>query len=642
MASLDLKLSDKILILVGIAMSITPIVIWNTPSLMNQLIKPKNLKTQNVIGFVNSTENDTRRRFSGSLSWYPLLTQEKLFENDTIFSGNDSNATIELNLDQQKLSLNLAANTLLTLSTENGVSHLNLELGSITSNLAQGQSLRLKVDGKEALLKANDNAQLVITNQGNKTTFSSETGSLNLTSNGNTQKFDKDKKVDYEAGKFKVKEVKFKSMTPSIGNQPLVLSNEEVIPFKWQASSKNLDNFKLEIAKSSDFKTKIASEPLSNQVQGSKIPTSGTYFWRITSADNKSQSKVHPFMLYKKEDFKILNPPTEHLESSNENKQGTIKFQWTTFPKTTNYEIEIAEDEQFSDIIDKKSVKETKKEDTLPEGLYFWRVKANTSLMSEPLLSTTNSFAVGKAGSFQEFVTALNTPPPPPEIPEVKPEPIKKEVKIVKTNPFTNSNLSLSPVKDINKKLRPNQKPKYISVPISWSKSLPNNKVLIKYADNEEFKDAKVIESEGNSDSITLTEPGTYFVKANYLSNKGQIISKPTSQIDFDYNIEYIIERPVLTQPSNNLKLVAFGQDKVSIYFEWKNISYADKYIFQISANSDFSRILSEQIIKENSYYLNEKMLQKQLYWRVKAIHKKLESKWSKFRVIYLNVTSDN
>lgn len=114
------------------------------------------------------------------------------------------------------------------------------------------------------------------------------------------------------------------------------------------------------------------------------------------------------------------------------------------------------------------------------------------------------------------------------------------------------------------------------------------------------------------------------------------------SSIEFNYEIQYAVKSPTLLQPSNNLKLVAFGQENVSIYFEWQSIPYADRYLFQTSANPDFSRILSEQFTVKANYYLNEKMLQNQLYWRVKAFHKKLESKWSKYRTIYLNSSGEN
>ncbi|MCB0356903.1 MAG: hypothetical protein KDD40_07845, partial [Bdellovibrionales bacterium] len=62
MTSLDLKLSDKLLLFAGTVLTIVPLVVWNTPTLMSLLIHPKSISENKPIGIVKTTLNDTRRR----------------------------------------------------------------------------------------------------------------------------------------------------------------------------------------------------------------------------------------------------------------------------------------------------------------------------------------------------------------------------------------------------------------------------------------------------------------------------------------------------------------------------------------------------------------------------------------------------
>lgn len=640
---MNLKLSDKLLLILGLALTLMPIAIWNSPQLMNRFIRPKTTNINAAIGTVKQTLNDTRRRHSGSLSWYSLSEQEILFENDTVFSGDNSNVELQLDKTDSPLKLNLSANTLLTLSLDNGMSKINLEMGSISSNLSKGQSLHLNVDGIDTILESNsDSSQVQILNSGKQTIFSTENGQFNIRTGDQSEVLDKQKLIELNGDNIKSKEIKFKSMSPNL-QKPIFLGNEDPIPFNWtnDLQSINEEALIVEISNYSDFKHPFVSANKKEGILGKELTKSGTYYWRVKDKEN-GQSKSIPFMVIKKEELSLLTPANETLIESDEKNEAVVSFNWRTPNKSQNFEISIAKSEDFREILTQKNLsKMNTYEQTLPDGLYYWKVASEIVGINESLTSNTFKFAVGKATSFQAYMDELQAklnPPVTQELPIIK-KAIKPPEKI---NIYKNSNLELLPIKDILKKVNPTNNNTATSVKLKWNKSLDSSDVQIQIAKDPHFKAPVVKKSKDRNTTITLVEPGTYYVKANYLNKNGKVVAEPNSSIEFNYEIQYAVKSPTLLQPSNNLKLVAFGQENVSIYFEWQSIPYADRYLFQTSANPDFSRILSEQFTVKANYYLNEKMLQNQLYWRVKAFHKKLESKWSKYRTIYLNSSGEN
>src|SRR6185503_1460049 len=57
-----------------------------------------------VIGVVTSARNDVRRRTSEKLQWLPLASRGSLYEDDGVFTGEDSTAELVLS-DQLRIQM---------------------------------------------------------------------------------------------------------------------------------------------------------------------------------------------------------------------------------------------------------------------------------------------------------------------------------------------------------------------------------------------------------------------------------------------------------------------------------------------------------------------------------------------------------
>ena len=190
--------------------------------------------------------------------------------------------------------------------------------------------------------------------------------------------------------------------------------------------------------------------------------------------------------MVKSEDFSAKSPNNKFLKQSDENNKGKVKFAWSKFPQAKGYKLEVSRNENFEELITQKSTTDRNHEETYDEGLYYWRVKANTSLSPQPISTATYSFAVGKAASYQAYVDALNAPAPVVPEPPPKEEPIVKKPKYV--NPYAKASLKLDTVQNIVKKFTPNQKGKTSKIKLSWSKSLSDSMVGVKLSQNKNFK----------------------------------------------------------------------------------------------------------------------------------------------------------
>ncbi len=599
---------------------------------MNQLLATKSQDSAEKVGQVLFAKNDTRRRFSGSLSWYPINNQQDLFENDTIFSGDDSAAKVEISIDGKPMNLHLAENTMLKVSTSNGQSEINLEMGSISSNLAKGQSFKIKVGNSSTVIKASgSDSNLKITSSGKgKAKIIATKGEFQVTANGKTQNIKENKSADLEGNTIKLEGLKIKLVSPSI-NKPLIISNKKDIPFKWQVLSDKVNKpLVIEVAKDEDFKTMVLSTPEDSFVQADQIKKSGTYFWRLSSEDGKNQSPSKSFTIIKSDNFITNSPKNDTIKSIQKNEEGSVEFSWEKLPEINKYTIEVAKDDQFKNIIFSEDTIKPRLTKSLPEGLYYWRVKSTFKNSKKTILTQKINFAVGPAGSFAEYITMLRTKAAKPIINK------QKSGKGI----FSKSTLTLNNFNVWVKKIKPGTENKQQNkITIKWKKSLKNENVKVWLADNKLFKNSQQHITKKLNAIFNLQEPGKFYVKAQYLNNKKQLVPNPLSKINFTYKIKYDVRSPKLMQPYNGLKLISFGSSEISIYFEWQDLKYADKYILQISANKNFSRILQEEITNENSYYFNERLLQKQLYWRVKTIYKTTHSKWSKTRTIELSTS---
>ena len=495
------------------------------------------------------------------------------------------------------------------------------------------------------------NTNLQITSsEKNNATFSATGGALQITANGQTKSVDSNKVLKIKNDQIKTQELKFKSLKPS-NDQLLFLGKSEAIPFSWQnTESIPSENLQIEISKNSTFDSILTKKSASQPILSNELKKSGNYYWRISAKDNKQKSQIQSFSILKKEDFTTSNPKNEQLTiQQDESIPELVKFNWVAIPNVDSYTIEIAEDAEFKKISTSESIKDNNFDKKLPRGVYFWRVKTFVPSTVEPIYTNSASFGVGKGASFADFVKSLNAPLPivakppiPKPIPKPKPISPPKKKAPVKKSIYKDARLKIIKIDNAIKKILPNSKYLKHKLKVKLQKSLKTHAVQVALSNNKNFKGAQIFTTDKDNIDIELNSPGKYFVKANYLKKNKKVILAPTDVKQIDYKTAYYVETPKLAQPYKDTQLVSLGKAEISIYFEWNPLKYATKYVFQMSADNDFSKILKEEATKENNFFFNEKLLQKNLYWRVKAYYNNIESKWSAPRSIFIERSNQN
>ncbi len=255
----------------------------------------------------------------------------------------------------------------------------------------------------------------------------------------------------------------------------------------------------------------------------------------------------------------------------------TYKFEWTLVSSSQSYELQIAKDADFSDIvIDESSIFDLYYIAELPEGLttYFWRVRAKDT---------------GNNGMWSEVRTFTTTV-----------SPVEAE------NPVPNSGgVSLNTV-------------------FKWHSVSDDNLAFYHFqlSDSPTFADTlvDVMGIDTNEYAMVLTNNNTDYywrVSASY--------SQCENGFSNPWTFRTIIAPPVLTSPADSSEKLPF-----SIFFEWNDVPDADSYEIYIATTPDFSQLVhGMNAIPVSDYYLAGLDPDTRYYWHVRAVNQYGKSQFS-------------
>jgi hypothetical protein len=93
------------------------------------------------IGFISQKFKDVRRKNSTNFIWMPVRENDKVYQHDSLFTGDESTAQITF-LDGTKIDI--ASNSLVDLNIEEEQMNLNLKFGNFVGQIAPNTTLNLK------------------------------------------------------------------------------------------------------------------------------------------------------------------------------------------------------------------------------------------------------------------------------------------------------------------------------------------------------------------------------------------------------------------------------------------------------------------------------------------------------------------
>lgn len=291
-------------------------------------------------------------------------------------------------------------------------------------------------------------------------------------------------------------------------------------------------------------------------------------FFSINEKGTVNLLSVAPVLIYP-EDQKFFVSKEKYL---------SIDFQWNSNIKNGNSRIEFSSDRNFTTISHSELVSNSSFKKEFGYGITYWRV-INT-IKGNDEISLERKFTV-----------------------------LKEEEQIVF---FPTNNISKTS----------NEFPKTIL--FKWKENYLIKDYTIEISKDKDFKDIeKVFTTTQSQIGIELDKEGIYYYRFKVNFNHPDIPSKRTAIQKFELVKNISTNPPLLISPVENSEIIFSNNMKLSLIFEWSEKEGNDSYLIQISKDSEFTKMIHEEVVYSNIYFLNKDLKEDEYYWRVKVLNSK-------------------
>lgn len=273
-----------------------------------------------------------------------------------------------------------------------------------------------------------------------------------------------------------------------------------------------------------------------------------------------------------------------------------VEFKWTLDKDAPVYLFELAKDSQFTDIVEAKKTKDIKIKTTVKKpGVYFWRAK---------ILMPNGEIKYSRP----QEVKVTPSPPPAP-------------IKLIPKRTFElNLNSSIQNILEnlvefVFPSAIANEKEK--TVQLEWEPSKKAKKYIIEiYQDSPDSKPLKTEEITESSYQLNVKNYGVFFWRV-------AIIVFWDRQTDFSNFSEIEIIPPQapkkapLYSPKHGIEYKEPFPKELT--FKWGEIDNSKHYRFLISEDLDFTKIVFDRKVQDNSLTVSIDDIPKRenLYWRI-------------------------
>ncbi|MGZ3801039.1 MAG: FecR domain-containing protein [Bdellovibrio sp.] len=535
----------------------------------DSLLFPKNVNNKlELIGDVFRSQNDVRRKNLDTFSWLPANPKDKVFQNDSIFTGDRSEAVIRL---QDGTQIQIKPNSMITLNLKNGQMDLNLRYGDLTSELAKNSTLTIHSDGEEFKVENGSGSQEKSQIEFKKN--HSGATDLKLLS-GKVKYSNPKKKTVQEIAKNDQFSIAKNGETKKTEKPVLTLKNpdnstllkadpQDPIAFDW-SSKGELSHYELEVSNKEDFNTLVLSKTTANtQIQITDPLDPGVYFWRLKAISK--DGTVSAISDFKKMTVEELSAPQITAPQAEANMNLEIKakpkepltlateIQWTANSQLKNFTWQISQDEEFKSILKEGQTQSfaalTPK---LPGGTYWVRVKGLTAQNKNSSWSETVSFSLN--------LTAQKEEPPKP--------PILVTKKIDFRAPSENER-------------SPSSAP---SPQLAWKPVLQVKNYHLQISKDIQFKDTKKYDVKQTIVNWSDYKPGKYFYRV-YARGINGLVSEPSETGTIDISVGGITLSPL--KPINE---IAPQPSPKEIPAKWSDVAFAKRYLLQVDKDENFKQ----------------------------------------------------
>jgi hypothetical protein len=538
-------------------------------------LKSREISSGPSLGRIVTFSNDIRLKKKEDLVWNPLQFNDKLRENDSVFSGDDSQVVLDL-LDVGLLQL--SSNSMIKILKEKDEPVLDLSSGTIQVKNQKGKTISLRDQGKKIKLQVEPGDYKFTKNQSalNIAVFSGQAkieGRDELISANTELSIDKDQ--------IKVKSFNYGFLNPV--NESTIYTSDEKITFEVDHSC--TESCSIVFSNNIDFSRKIKFEfPRDQKVFTLDLPLKGTIHFKLVNGSENDLTLPYVFHRKPWSTPKIISPIDNFHTKDNQ-----VHFEWNTpVSPELKARIQISKDAEFLQLSLDKRIEQNFIDLDLQEGEFFWRVRFESD-KSETDWSKVSKFIIDS-----NLIHPINLQIPP--------------ANLFLINGTTK--LQLKIIRDFQTD--------YFVIKIS-----KDDKILKIIRDTKDFYDISI-----NSAGVYKISVESFFGNniKNGQSNPLEIKVTPFEPLpapdlhEHDQEIEIIDHfESSLIRRFIDFFIPSAQAESFMARLSWKPIQGAAVYRLEISSDQGFTKI----ILKENVSSSNFSWMPKKLgryYWRVTPI----------------------
>ncbi|MEK6705332.1 MAG: FecR family protein [Bdellovibrionota bacterium] len=379
------------------------------------------------IANVSRSAKDVRRRLESDVIWLPLRTLDDVFESDSVFTGEGSEAEIKLKDGSQVF---VEQSSLVVIRTQKGETRLDIQKGAVSGRLGSRRKLVISTgEGKVSELSGADAQVKIAVKEGGGTQLTVLSGEAELKSDtGAKSVITKNQLAEITvAGEVgEVKSFKIELLSPA---PDLVIRHKSGDPlkFEWKGDPK-IERYQIELARDENFKEIILKEKAkTSSISVSKLPDKGPVYWRIVAlveavSGRRDESLIYKFSLlpdsppklsFPVDDSAVTLVRTEDLEKalrSPASSRGpppikpppgleqtgySAALQWQDDSGSAHFEVQLAAEKDFKEIIFSTEVDGlSARAPPLLNGTFYWRVRAKEATRPDAPWSKPYKFIV--------------------------------------------------------------------------------------------------------------------------------------------------------------------------------------------------------------------------------------------------------
>ena len=358
-----------------------------------QVLKPASVSSGEPAGQIISVRNDVRRRSADSLIWSQAGLQETVNYEDSIFTGEASEAIIE---SPGGGSILLEPKSLVVIEKRAGQVSLDLQVGSASVDLAAGEKVAIAVGGKEIELQAQSEASSIRLEKtaSDDLKIAPVAGELTTISAGAQETVAPGEQLNVnKAAPNEKKKILLRLVEPKPNSTVWLDGQERPTQFRWADVGDSKRKYRFVVARDSRFRDVVADQLVTGWSLAAKLPSDTPLFWRVMPEGSTEMANA-AFMTASKVAPALTFPPDDYrLKAKGE--RTPVRFVWEGRPGVKQYRIQVASTPDFSQAIEDVEVKESKAKLQLPQAeKLYWRVSASGNTPIAGLWSAGRKLAV--------------------------------------------------------------------------------------------------------------------------------------------------------------------------------------------------------------------------------------------------------